>query len=116
MPENSKYLKTPPARPTYTQQADVVDYLSEDEEIPGQKFFLVSFVSVRHESQIQDFIEQVCKETGKDQDTVENIVRCWTELEYPQRADKVRGVFDDWDECCLAGEDLRNISGGTFDI
>lgn len=82
--------KNPARRPTHTKQANVVDYLCEDEEISSQRYVCLSFASITPTMK-EEIITNISGQTNQPVETVKTIVEKWCEQEHPKRAVKVRG-------------------------
>jgi hypothetical protein len=93
-------------RPKYTQSADVIDYLSEDEVIDSQRYCCVSFASVT-DNMRDEFIEAISSKLSQPTEIVRGVVERWCELEHPKRAVKVRGSAGTIDEIQRRAEKVR---------
>ncbi len=102
-------LNTEPARrPVYTKQSNVVDYLSEDEEISSQRYVCVSFASITNDMK-NEFVEDIAGQTNVPKETVETIVNKWCEKEHPKRAVKIRGSAGSTEEILKRAEKVRSM-------
>lgn len=95
-------------RATYTQQQNVVDYLSEDEEIPSQKFVCLSFASISDDMR-DDFLEELSGQLNISKDIVTKVVDGWCKLEHPKRAVKVRGSASSPEEIVQRAKRVREM-------
>lgn len=97
--EDQQYVE--PELPTWTKQEDVVDYLSEDDQPPSQKYACVSMLSLskwRTERQRQDAIDTICKKEGFDSIEGKKIIDAWSDYVEPKRSFKIRGVYGTYQE------------------
>lgn len=78
--------------PGYTKSKDVIDFLDEDEPIPGQELCLIAYLTMGEQQQ-SEIIETIAKKMDSDIKLVRSIVNEWIEFEHPMRAVKVRGVW-----------------------
>jgi len=115
---SSKYVQTRPTPrgPTYTKRGDVVDYLSEDEEIPRQKYVNLSFAEIENEDQLEELRMDVSGKLDVDVDLVTRIVNQWMELYNSKRGLKVRGVYEEYSKAEEGAEYLREVNGKNFHI
>lgn len=97
-----------PRRATYTQQSNVVDYLSEDEEIPSQKFVCISFASITDDMREQ-YLREISGQLDMDKQLVEKVVNKWCEKEHPKRAVKVRGSTSTAEEIVNRAKRVREL-------
>jgi len=92
--EESLYVE--PQLPTWTKQEDVIDYLSEDDQVPNQRYACISTLSLskwRTERQREEAIETICNKEGYDTELAINIIDSWSEYEESKRSLKIRGVY-----------------------
>ena len=114
--DKSKLNFEKPNRATYTKKDDVIDYLSEDDEITNQKFVCVSFAEIQNEEQLKVMMNEVSGKTGYPESVVTHIITEWTELEHPKRALKIRGVTKTYKEGCERAEEIREGHGQNFHV
>lgn len=95
-------------RPDFTKQDNVVDYLSEDDEIKGQKFVCLSFCSLK-DKQKEEAIQNICKENGFNYTEAKVIIDRWSEYSEPKRAIKVRGTYPTYEKALERSNKLRRI-------
>lgn len=105
--EKTKINRKAPKRATYTQQDDVVDYLSEDDEINNQRYGCISFATITDEMK-EEIQEQIADQLQKPLSDVKEIVKEWCARENPKRAVKVRGTFKSMDQTYRRAEEIRN--------
>ena len=82
--------------PSYTKHTGVVDYLDEDDIIPGQELALIAFAELTGD-QKKEYIQKVADILEQDLNTVNTIIEKWCELSDPKRAIKLRGVWPNSD-------------------
>lgn len=87
----------------------VVDYLSEDDEVPNQRFVCVSFASVT-EVMKDDIYNEIADQLKKPVDDVKIIVSEWCKREHPMRGFKVRGVAKDIEQINKRAQVLRQAN------
>lgn len=97
-----------PKRPQYTKQADVIDYLSEDDQVSGQKYVAVSYATIC-ETQKDEIVNEIVNKRHHPERVVREIVDEWTRLEHPKRAVKIRGSRGDYQEILRRAECVRNF-------
>lgn len=97
-----------PRRPTYTQQDDVMDYLSEDDEIGTQRYGCISFATITDDMK-DEYYQQISDQLRKPLEDVKDIVTAWCSRENPKRAVKVRGTFKTLDQTYRRAEEIRNL-------
>jgi len=96
-----------PKKATYTQRDDVVDYLSEDDEINNQRYGCISFATITDDMK-EEFQQQIADQLRKPIDDVKAIVSEWCAREHPKRGVKVRGTFKTLDQSYRRAEEIRN--------
>ena len=97
--QDSLYVE--PELPSWTKQDEVIDYLSEDDQIPTQKFACVSMLSLskwRTERQRAEAIENICNKEGFDLEKATEIIDAWSDYVEPKRSFKIRGVYGSYAE------------------
>lgn len=104
---NSQLNMDAPRRATHTQQDDVVDYLSEDDEITTQRYGCISFATITDDMK-EDMYQQISDQLRKPLDDVKEIVKEWCARENPKRAVKVRGTFKTLDQTYRRAEEIRH--------
>ena len=113
---NSKFNFDQPKKPTFTSRDDVVDYLSEDDDIVGQRFVNISFVEPENDEQRDELLRQVCEKTRQPIEIVREVVEEWFELEHPLRAVKIRGASRSYEDGCEKAAITRERHGQNFHI
>jgi hypothetical protein len=99
-----------PELPSWTKKEDVIDYLSEDDTIPNQKYACVSMLSLskwRAEQQREEAIEFICKKEGYSTELAKKIIDSWSEFAEPKRAFKIRGIYGEYSEARKRSEFLQ---------
>ena len=120
-PITKPFVKQPIAKQSITKQPiakqpvakrsneKVVDYLSEDDEVPNQRFVCVSFASVT-EVMKDDIYNEIADQLKKPVDEVKEIVSEWCKREHPMRGFKVRGVAKDIEQINKRAQVLRQAN------
>lgn len=96
-----------PRRATHTQRDDVVDYLSEDDEINNQRYGCISFATITDEMK-EEMQQQIADQLRKPLEDVRQIVEEWCAREHPKRGVKVRGCYKTMDQSYRRAEEIRN--------
>lgn len=96
-------------RPTYTKQNNVIDYMSEDDEIPNQKYICVSFATVTDVMK-EEFYQQISDQLNKPMEDVKTIIEEWCKREHPKRGFKVRGAMGSLEQMNKRAEQLRQAN------
>jgi DNA repair exonuclease SbcCD ATPase subunit len=96
-----------PKKSTFTQRDDIVDYLSEDDEINSQRYGCISFATITDEMK-EEFQQQIADQLRKPIEDVRAIVSEWCSRENPKRAVKVRGTFKTLEQSYSRAEEIRN--------
>jgi hypothetical protein len=105
-----KVVYEDPELPSWTKQEDVVDYLSEDDQLGNQKYVCLSMLSLskwRTEQQRTDAIDTICKKEGFETSLATKVIDAWSEFEEPKRGLKVRGVYGSYGEAKKRSEFLQ---------
>lgn len=102
-------VKQPVAKQSKQSNEKVVDYLSEDDEVPNQRFVCVSFASVT-EVMKDDIYNEIADQLKKPVDEVKEIVSEWCKREHPMRGFKVRGVAKDIEQINKRAQVLRQAN------
>lgn len=96
-----------PRRATHTQQEDVIDYLSEDDELNNQRYGCISFATITDDMK-DEYHQQIADQLQKPLEDVKEIITEWCKRENPKRAVKVRGVYKSLDQSYRRAEEIRN--------
>jgi hypothetical protein len=102
-------------RPTWVEEENVIDYLSEDDSVPSQQFVCLSFCSLKGR-QKEESIQNFCDKNGYDRKATTDIIERWCDFENPFRSIKVRGCYGDWDEANRRVQYLRRVHDGNHFI
>jgi Family of unknown function (DUF5832) len=106
----NKVVYEEPELPSWTKQEDVVDYLSEDDQLAGQKYVCLSMLSLskwRTDQQRTDAIKTICKKDGFDLDISTKVIDAWSEFEESKRGLKIRGVYGSYGDAKKRSEFLQ---------
>lgn len=102
-------------RPTWVKENNVVDYLSEDDDIPNQKYVCLSFCALR-DKQREELLRTFCQKNGLDYTETSDIIDKWTEIDNPMKSIKIRGSYSEWDNANDRVKYLRRTHGGNHFI
>lgn len=97
-----------PRRAIYTTQNNVIDYLSEDDEISSQRYGCVSFATITDEMK-EEICEQIAGQLEKPLTEIKEVIEQWCSRENPKRALKIRGVFKTMEQTYRRAEEIRHF-------
>jgi len=105
-------------KPTWVKDNNVIDYLSEDDDViqnGKQKYVCISCCALR-EKQLEEELLVFCEKHDLAPHSTSDIISKWNEFAGPKQSMKIRGCYGDWDDANKRVAYLRRVHGGNHFI
>lgn len=113
-------------KPTWVKENNVIDYLSEDDDVNGgltakdfqgelQKYVCVSCCALR-DRQLEEEIQKFCEQNGLPLQSTSDVLGKWMDYSNPKQSFKVRGSYASWETANKRVEYLRTVHDGNHFI